>query len=177
MSDELFNVDDRPGLDDPIWDYVIESRLRPYIERAREWWANVHNFEMIDTGIIEIDENYPGLYARFTRTAVRSPVKGIQAFPFIPIPRLQITGVQGGVVKMIDRRCLNNRLKIDEFTIVAKSNLPSTFSGAQIIAIIPTEIMESRNFGVWLYFTPDELSLLARGETNDAIRLKAMLKA
>ena len=175
MSD--FMVDDKPGLDDPVWNYVLEQRLRPFIKRVREWWADVHNFEMIDTGIAEVDPDYPGLYVRFTRTAIRSPIRGIQAFPFIPTGRLQITGVQGGSTKMVERVCLDNKMKIDEFTIICKSNLPSTFNASQFVALVPTDILENQSLGVWLYFTKEELSLIARGESNEAIKLKAMLKA
>jgi len=172
-------VTDRPGVDDPIWDYVLEQRLRPYVPYIREWWADVHNFSMVDTGIVEIYcEDAPGLYARFTRTAIRSPIRGIQAFPFVPTGRLQITGVQGGSTKMIERVCLDNRMKIDEFTVICKSNLPSTFCAGQFVAFVPTEYLEEKTrLGCWLYFTQDELSMIARGETNEAIRNKALLKA
>lgn len=177
MSND-FTVDDRPGLDDPIWDYVLTTRLQKYIPYVREWWNDVHNFSMLDTGIVEVyHEDAPGLYARFTRTAIRSPIRGIQAFPFVPTPRLQITGVQGGSTKMIARVCLNNRLKMDEFTIICKGKLPSTFNAEQFVAFIPTELLENKILGNWLYFTPEECSMIARGETNEAIRNKALLKA
>lgn len=176
MSD--FIVDGCPGLDDPVWEYVLESRVRPYIETVREWWANVHEFTMVDTGIAEIPCEHHGLYVRFTRTAVRSPIKGIQAFPFIPTSRLQITGVQGGSTKMVERVCLDNRFQIDEFTLVCKINLPSVFNMAQFIAIVPTDILnETKQLGIWLYFTKEECALLAQGLTNKAIELKALLKA
>jgi hypothetical protein len=74
--------------------------------------------------------------------------------------------------------CADNKFTLDEFTIIAKSNLPSIFSSAQFIAFVPTQILEeTKNLGVWLYFTRQEIELLAKGETNEAIRLKAMLKA
>jgi len=172
------HVDDKPGLDDPIWNYVLETRLQPYIGYVREWWANVHNFSMLDTGITELYyDDAPGLYVRFTRTAIRSPIRGIQAFPFVPTARLQITGIQGGSTKMIDRVCLNGRFKIEEFTIICKNNLPSVFNASQLVAFVPTELLENQTLGCWLYFTQEELSLLARGESNEAIRNKALLKA
>ena len=171
-------VTDRPGLDDPIWEHVLIQRIMPYIPTIREWWNNVENFTMLDTGIVELECPIAGLYVRFTRTAIRSPIRGVQAFPFIPTGRLQITGVQGGSTKMVERLCLNGRMKIEEFTIICKNNLPSTFNASQLIAIVPTHIIENvkENLGMWLYFKPSELLLLARGETNDAIRCKAMLK-
>lgn len=172
------HVNDKPGLDDPIWDYVLESRLRLYIPAVRDWWDNVHTFSMVDTGVAEIACDTPGLYVRFTRTAIRSPIKGVQAFPFVPTGRLQLSGVQGGSTKMVERVCLGDRLKIDEFTIICKSNLPSTFGATQFVAFVPTEILEDTYLlGRWIYFTIEECSLIARGETSDAIKLKAMLKA
>jgi hypothetical protein len=170
-------VDDRPGLDDPIWEHVLKQRLLPYLDTVREWWKGVEDFSMIDTGMMELECETPGLYVRFTRTAIRSPIRGIQAFPFVPTARLQISGIQGGSTKMIDRVCLNNKMKIDEFTIICKSNLPSTFNASQFVAFIPTELLESKMLGIWLYFTQEELSLLAQGKTNEAIRHKALLKA
>lgn len=78
---------------------------------------------------------------------------------------------------MVERVCLDNKMKIDEFTIICKSNLPSTFNASQFVALVPTDILENQSLGVWLYFTKEELSLIARGESNEAIKLKAMLKA
>jgi len=173
----MMQIDDRPGLDDPVWEHVLRQRLLPYIETVRQWWEHVDSFYMIDTGIVEIECDAPGLYVRFTRTAIRSPIKGIQAFPFVPTGRLQITGVQGGSTKMITRVCLDNRMKVDEFTIVCKSNLPSTFNSAQFVAFVPTELLDTNVLGNWIYFTPEECSLLARGEISESIRHKAMLKA
>lgn len=174
----LMHVDDRPGLDDPVWEYVLQTRLRPYIETVRAWWSSASELESLETGIMELTSDLPGLYVRFTRTAIRSPIRGVQAFPFVLASALQITGIQGGAKKMVTRVCADNRFVMDEFTIIAKSNLPSVFSSAQFIAFVPTAILENtKNLGVWLYFTREEVELLAKGETNEAIRLKAMLKA
>jgi hypothetical protein len=149
-----------PELDDPIWDYILQTHLMPYLPAVRKWWADVENFSLVDTGVVELD--YPGLYVRFTRAAVRSPIKNVQAFPFVPTGRLQITNVTGGVSKMVMRVCLNGRFKIDEFTIISKSNLPSTFNQAQFVAFIPTDIYEgSRHLGRWIYLTTEELNALS----------------
>lgn len=177
MSDEYVRVQGSPGVDDPIWDFVLKERLEPYIPRVREWWQQVELCDFTDTGIYELDEDIPGLYVRFTRASVRSPIRGVQAFPFVPAARLQITGVQGGSTKMIARICLNERFTIDEFTIVCKSNLPSVFNAQQFLAFVPTDILKNQDLGLWLYLTKEELSLLANGETNPAIKYKAMLKA
>lgn len=172
MSD--YKVDDRPGVDDPIWDYVLEQRLRPYIPIAREWWDNVDTYEVINTGVTELKN---GLYIRVTRAAARSPIKGIQAFPFIPTARLQIIGVQGGSSKMVERVCMDGKLKIEEFTIVCKSNLPSTFNSGQFVAFIPTAVYDNVNLlGRWIYITHDEAIQLASGFTPKTVIHKALTK-
>lgn len=169
---------DRPGIDDPLWDYVLIERLKPYIPYVRKWWDKLENFTTHDVGIYEIptDGKLLGLKVRFTRTAIRSPIKGVQAFPFIPTIYLQISGVQGGANKMIERVC-GKGLEIEEFTIIEKHNLPSTLQQGQFIAFVPTEILSNtKKLGVWLYFTKEEIDLIARGETNKAIKQKALLK-
>lgn len=169
---------DRPGIEDPLWDYVLVERLKPYIPFVRKWWDKVHEFSVHDVGIYEVntDGKAPGLKVRFTRTAVRSPIKGIQAFPFIPTIYLQISGVQGGANKMIERVC-GKGLQIDEFTIIEKHNLPSTLQQGQFVVFIPTDILQgTKRLGHWLYFTKEEIDLLARGEINKAIKQKALLK-
>lgn len=174
----LMHADDRPGLDDPIWAYILQTRLYPYIPAVRAWWSNLDEVDPQGTGIAEIDSDPPGLYSRFTRTAVRSPIRGVQAFPFVLSATLQISGIQGGAKKMITRVCADNRFVLDEFTVIAKSNLPSVFSAAQFLAFVPTVILqETAHLGVWLYLTRDEIATLAKGENCEAIRLKALLKA
>lgn len=178
VSDFDFGVDDRPGRDDPVWEYVLQTRLQPYIEHARKWWAAIEDMPVYDTGIYDIPDSPPGMRMRFTRTAIRSPIRGIQAFPFVQTAYLQITGIQGGSVKMIDRVCLDNKFKIDEFTIVCKSNLPSTIQQGQLVAFIPTALLEdTKLLGQWLYLKQEELSELVRGRVPESVVIKAMLKA
>lgn len=166
-----------PGLDDPIWPYILTQRLSPYIPKVREWWTNVESYAVNDTGIYELyDENAPGLMIRFTRTAKRSPVKGIQAFPFVCTGYLQLSGVQGGANKMIERVCMKG-LTIDEFTIVEKHNLPSTFQQGQFVAFIPTDLLkDTTKLGIWLYLTPPEMKALASNVVVDTVKQKVLLK-
>lgn len=174
MSDP-FIVKDRPGRDDPIWEYLLETRLRPYIPRIREWWANIEELAVSDTGIEQLD-GPPGLFQRFTRTSIRSPIRGVQAFPFIETAYLQITNVQGGSVKMIDHVC-SKGFTIDEFTIVCKTNLTSIFNGGQIIAIIPTDIMNgTHELGKWIYLKQEEMIDVSRGIVPEAVKNKLLLK-
>jgi hypothetical protein len=160
---------------DYLWENVLQIRLTPYIEPAREWWKKLPDMVFDTTGTYELN-GPPGFMMRFTRTAVRSPIKGIQAFPFVPTAFLQLSGVQGGVVKMIERVCMRG-VKIEEFTIVEKNNLPSTYNSGQIVAFIPSELLEdSKLIGQWIYFTHYELEALVHGEIPNTVTQKALLK-
>lgn|SRR5262245_29531274 len=170
-------VHDRPGVDDPIWPYVLSQRLMPYIPFVREWWLHVAEYEPPGTGMEELVNTIPGLYIRFTRTAVRSPIHNVQTFPFTPTARLQLSGIQGGANKMVERVCLNNKFKIEEFTIICKSNLPSIFGAGQIVAFVPTDILENtEKLGRWLYFTKEEIEALACEHVPLTVINKALLK-
>jgi hypothetical protein len=173
----MVEVHDRPGVTDPIWEYLLQSRLAPYIPYVREWWANLDSINVTDTGISEL-EGPPGFMMRFTRTPIRSPIKGIQAFPFVLTGYLQITGIQGGVVKMIERVCMDRKCQIDEFTIVEKHNLPSLFSNGQFVAFIPTTLLEdTRILGSWIYMTPAEMSqIVALEGLPETVKNKLLLK-
>lgn len=173
----LEHVKGRPGLDDPIWGYLLETRLLPYLPYVREWWANIENFTVEGTGTMLVPDAPPGLSIRFTRTAVRSPIKGVQAFPFVPAAYLQITGVQGGSTKMIARVCADNLFKMEEFTIVCKSHLPSTYQQGQFLAFIPTEILEDTSLlGQWFYLNHAELAEMVRGKVPESVIQKGLLK-
>jgi hypothetical protein len=168
---------DRPGLDDPLWDYVLSTRLRPYIDAVRKWWSEVEELTVSDTGVYAIDYGPPGLVFRFTRSPTKSPVKNVQAFPMVTTAYLQITGIQGGSNKMVERVCINNRFTMDEFTIIEKHNLPSTFQQGQFVAFVPTDILNNTEvFGRWIYITRDELIHLVKGHVTGTMQVKAMNK-
>lgn len=170
----LREVHNRPGLSDPVWEYLLKTRLEPYIPRVRKWWNELELFTPCDTGVFTVPDSPPGLFARFTRTAVRSPIKGIQAFPFVPVSFLQMTNVQGGASKMVSRVC---PFEIDEFMIVAKNNLPSTYNSGQLICFIPTKLWEERSsIGQWIYLNADEIAELVQGIVPKSVKDKGMLK-
>jgi hypothetical protein len=172
--------DSRYGIEDPIWEHILRQRLEPYIPFARRWWKEVEDISPFDTGIypIEYDEKQPaGLFYRFTRTAIRSPIRGVQAFPFITAGSLQLTGIQGGSTKLIQRLLVQRQFMMDEFVLVELHNLPSIFNQGQIIAFVPQEIYEDiRLLGRWIYFTSDEISSLIKGVVSETIRNKAIIK-
>jgi hypothetical protein len=168
-------TNDTPGLDDPIFPFIVRHRLEPYIPAVRDWWSHVVDHTFDNTGVFDID-GPPGLCVRFTRTAVRSPIKGVQAFPFVYTGYLQLTNIQGGALKMIERVC-HAGLSIEEFTIIEKHNLPSTMQKGQFVAFIPTVVLEEIQFlGQWLYFTHDEMIALCRGIIPESVKQKALLK-
>jgi len=108
---------------------------------------------------------------------VRSPIKGVQAFPYVPTGFLQISGVQGGAIKMIDRLCMDGAFKLDEFTIVVKGNLPATYTQGQILAFIPTLVYEDRTaIGKWVYLTNNEMLEMIVGTIPLSVGAKLALK-
>lgn len=164
--------------DDPIWEYTLATKLHPYIEPARRFWDKVEDIFISGTGVYPItgDDVPPGMMYRMTNTPVRSPIKHVQVFPFVPVSYLNITGVAGGVNRMISRVCADDKFTIDEFTIIEKSNLPSTYHQGQFIAIVPTEILKgARTLGKWIYCTVPEMMSIAQGIIPKTLAAK-MLK-
>jgi hypothetical protein len=151
--------------------------LQPYVEKAREWWANIPVLSTHATGIYGIDDGPPGFVYRFTKSAKKSPIPGVQAFPLVPTAYLQLSGIAGGAIKMVERVCQDDKFRIDEFVIVVKSNLPSTYNSGQFIAFIPEDIyVDTKSMGQWIYFTPTEIMYLAAGHITKEIQDKAKLK-
>lgn len=171
-------MSDIKAYDDPIWDYVLATKLQQYIPTVREWWKGVEDIDIIGTGVFPIEgENVPpGLMYRMTNTPVRSPIKHVQVFPFVPTSYLQITNVAGGANRMVSRVCAKG-FTLEEFTIIEKSNLPSTYHQGQFVAFVPTEIMEGiTNLGKWVYLTAPEMAAIANGKINNAIKCKMIKK-
>jgi hypothetical protein len=147
------------------------------MERVREWWANLPDLKVQSTGLFGISDAPPGLMYRFTKSARKSPIPGIQAFPLVPTAFLQITGVSGGSVKMVERVCQDYKFHVDEFVIIEKSNLPSTYNCGQFIAFIPEDIfIDTKSMGQWMYVTDTELMYLAVGQVTKEVQNKAKLK-
>lgn len=165
---------DQAKNDDEMWRYVVEQRLKPYIEAARAWWEKAPELQIERTGVFKA-EGPTGFMYRMTNTPVRSPIKNVQAFPFVPVSYLQISGVTGGLAKMIGRVC-SGGLKIDEFTVIEKSNLPSTYHQGQFLCIIPTEVYEgTRELGKYVYLTRPEMAAIVNGVVLTSVQHK-MLK-
>ena len=104
--------------DDPIWEYTLNAKLAQYIEHVRKFWEDIENIEVMCTGVFPVQgENIPpGLMYRVTNTPVRSPIKHVQVFPFVPVTYLNLTNVAGGANRMVSRVCADGKFKIEEFT-------------------------------------------------------------
>ena len=162
--------------DDPIWEYVLVSKIQPYIPAVKHWWDNYENMKIMSTGVYPIEyddiETPPGLFFRMTNTPVRSPIKNVQAFPFIAASYLQIMGVPGGVTRMIERVCQKG-LEIEGFKIVEKHNLPSSYQRGQLICIVPVDIYNNaKELGKYVYLTVQEMSALAQGKVLTSVTYK-----
>lgn len=153
-------------LDDPIWEFMLNAKLKPYISKVRQFWQEIDTLEVTGTGVYPIVGNDvpSGLMYRTTNTAVRSPIKGVQVFPFVPVAYLNLTNVAGGSNRMVSRVCAGNKFQIDEFTIIEKSHLPSTYHQGQFVAFVPTELIEgTKELGHWVYMTIPEMISIRQG--------------
>ena len=163
--------------DDPIWEYTLNAKLAQYIPVVRDFWNNIEDIEIVGTGVYPIkgDNNPPGLMYRVTNTPVRSPIKHVQVFPFVPVTYLNLTNIAGGANRMVSRVCADNRFKIDEFTIIEKSNLPSTYHQGQFIAFVPTQVLNSvKDLGKWVYLTAPEMIALMQDKVLQSIKYKVI---
>ena len=166
MSDCIF--------DDSIWEYCLMTKLSPYIPFVKKWWENYTSLTINGTGVfdfeIDSDEELPpGLMVRVTSTAVRSPIKNIQIFPFVPSSYLQIAGVPGGTNKMIERVCRKG-FSLEGVKIIEKHNLPSTYHKGQFLAFVPEDIYEnSHKLGKYVYLTVAELHAIANNTLPQSI--------
>lgn len=161
--------------DDPIWEYTLNAKLAQYIPAVREFWKDVEDVDIVSTGVFPVrGENVPhGLYYRVTNTPVRSPIKHVQVFPFVPVAYLNLTNVSGGASRMVSRVCAGNKFKIDEFTVIAKSNLPSTYHSGQFVAFVPTDILSGiKALGKWVYLTLPEMLSLMQGIVTNPVKGK-----
>ena len=159
--------------DDSAWEYILVSKLMPYIECVKKWWSLYGKNEIESTGVspMSFEDGTvvpPGIFIRTTSSARRSPIKYIQAFPFIPTRYLQIFKVPGGVCRMIERVCQRN-IEIQGFKVIEKSNLPSTWHKGQFIALVPKDIYENtKNLGRYMYLSKNEILSISDGVLLDS---------
>jgi hypothetical protein len=164
--------------EDELWREVLRSVLDEYVLPVQEWWSAVTDLGVSHTGSYSIPGAPPGLLYRFTRIAVRSPIRGIQAFPYVGVPFLKLrAGIPGGVNKMISRVCRENALTLGEFTIIEKHGLPSMYNCGQCLCFVPTHVLENiDSLGHWIYLTETEMRLIADRIIPDSVVNKIVLK-
>lgn len=168
-------MSDISKIEDPIWEYVMVTKLKPYIESVRKFWEGIENIHVHNTGVFPVEDPNapPGLMYRVTNTPVRSPIKNVQVFPFVPCVYLQLTNVAGGAVRMVNRICAGERFAIDEFVIIEKNNLESTYHNGQFVAFVPRDILEgARALGKWVYLTTPEMISLLSDNVTKAVKNK-----
>lgn len=164
-------------IDDSAWEYILVSKLMPYVECVKKWWSLYGKNEIPNTGIypMTFDDDTvvpPGIFIRATATARRSPIKNIQAFPFIPTHYLQIFKVPGGVCRMIEVVCKRN-IEIEGLKVIEKNNLRTWHKG-QFIALVPKEIYENTiNLGRYLYLSKNELLCMSQGVLPESMIKKS----
>lgn len=163
--------------DDPIWEYTLNAKLAVYLPAVRKFWENIEDIVVMNTGVFPVcGEDVPsGLMYRVTNTPVRSPIKHIQVFPFVPVAYLNLTNVSGGANRMVSRVCAGNKFRIEEFTIIEKSNLPSTYHQGQFVAFVPTQTLNSvQSLGKWVYLTTNEMIALMQDKVLPSIKGKVI---
>lgn len=153
--------------DDPIWEYTLATRLKPYIPSVRYFWDHYAELDIKSTGVTPLkypELNTPdGLMLRMTSTPVRSPIKNVQAFPFVPIPFLNLARLAGGTYKMVEFLC-DKGFEIDEFKLIEKHGLPVMYHRAAFVAFIPKQVIAGLDdLGKYVYLTRQELCQLSIG--------------
>jgi len=74
-------------LDDPFYEYQLVQQVQKYLPAVRKWWADYENRVCtVFTGTYDVtDYDAPyGLLERRCMSPKKSPLPGIQMFPFIP---------------------------------------------------------------------------------------------
>jgi hypothetical protein len=164
-------------------DRLIEQ-LTPFVKAAAKWWGKKDKTFPVFTGSYPMEKWFPkpsaaeefycgALNVRFTKCSAKSPLKGLQAFPYLPTRYVNITKVKGGIRKSIARECMKG-LEIDGFTVVEKTRLQMLDQSGQVLIIVPTEVYGKNlaAMGRWIYFTKGELAQLSKGYVHAVVKAK-----
>lgn len=161
-----------PDLNRDAWERVLVDRLQHLVPVAERFWANVANIDVNRTGSFPLPgEEDSKMMVRITRAASKSPIKGIQAFPFLPADELRVSLVPGGYKRMI-KKVLGEEMELDGMKILEVENCRNTYTRGTVIAFIPPERLETR-WERWMYLTRDDAWALARGAVPKGIQIKA----
>ena len=161
-----------PDMNPEEWERVLVDRLSGAVPVARRFWEEVSRLDVNRTGVFPIPyAGETGMMMRITRAASMSPIKGIQAFPFMPADELRLSGVPGGYKRMIKKVC-GEEMEIDGMKVIEVENCRNTYVRGTVLACIPPDRLNLR----WerlMYLTRDDAWALARGEVPKGVRLKA----
>jgi len=134
-------------------EYLLTTRLLPYLTDMREFWKKVDTINTVITG----EHKYKGeISYRVTNSPGRSPIKNVQVFPFIATADLGIA--LSGYQQIIARVCRENKFRIEEFVIVVKSGIPTMCQRGQWISFVPIDVLEkAQDVGSWVFLTKEEM--------------------
>jgi len=152
-----------PNQDDPVFAYMLQDVLKPYIIAAREWWKEFEFKSFPYTACFLIKDGPPGFFEKCTRSPLHSPIYGIQAFPCASVAHLKLQGrMPGGAIRMIEYT-IQKGMEIEEFTLIMKKGLHSTLSAGRFICFIPTVKLNERSTARWFYLKAEEVLELVNG--------------
>ena len=159
---------------DPVYEYLFMEKIEPFVERARMWWDGYEKEVFYGSGTYPLLNSPDGLYIRFYRTPAHSPIKGIQAFPYVTTQYIDIQRVPGGLRKFLHQLCLSG-YKYKEFTLIEKMYLHGTERSGQFICIVPTNMLSVKNsMGRYVWMTPDDISNISLGIVTEKMRDRFM---
>jgi len=140
------------------WEYILATRLLPYLPDIRLFWENVEKVNVMITGEHHVEGAKPNVFYRVTQSPARSPLKNIQTFPYIPIDSLGLTGRD--CQQALTEICMGG-WQFEEFTVVVKAGVPTMCQRNMFVAFIPTSMYnEVMSAGSWVYLTVDEMRQL-----------------
>lgn len=153
--------------DDPVFEAILIDLLKPYIEAARKWWAEVEHKTFENTTTYPVKDGPPGMFEKCVRSPRQSPVYGIQAFPLVSLSYLNYPpGMKSGAIHLTDHICKhkpNGGLEIEEFICFCKFGYNSSHMNGFYLVLVPKERLGPLPHPRWVYMRPSEIVELASG--------------
>lgn len=154
---------------DPVYEYVFRNKMEPFVQWAKEWWSRWEDETFYETGSYPAVGAPAGMFIRFSRTIAHSPVHGVQAFPYVSVPFLQMHHVPGGVRKLIDKMC-HDGITMEGFKLIERKYLHGTERNGQFVCIVPEKLAEEGMHGKYVWLCTDDLISLASGAVDRKMR-------
>jgi hypothetical protein len=165
---------ERMGDLDPVYEYVFQNKMEPYIAWAKEWWKTWQEKTYFETGTYPPGDGAPrGLFIRFSRTLAHSPVRGVQAFPYVSVPYLNLHHVPGGIRRFVDELC-HSGFTLHGMVLIERRYLHGTERNGQFICIVPQELfteLDGRMVkGRYVWLSGDDILTIASGVIDGRIQ-------